>query len=223
MSQNAKGDSGHTDTAADEIEIVEVVGLDEDAPPGSAREEVEILFENGDAAQRPPRRAVREPETDAQEQDGLARERFLRLRADFENFQKRVEREREEHTRRATAALLVRLLPILDNFERALATKGQAGNGEESLRQGVGLIHRQLGEELRREGLEAVEARGLPFDPNVHEAVATESDSGLPPGTVIDELQRGYSFRGLLLRPAMVRVQTDESHAPNGSGGDQES
>jgi molecular chaperone GrpE len=97
------------------------------------------------------------------------------------------------------------LLPVLDNFERALSTARQAGvDGQ--LHDGVALIFRQLLDELRREGLEAVDTVGEPFDPAVHEAVATAEDTGLPPHTIVEELQRGYLLQGRLLRPALVRV-----------------
>ncbi len=190
----------------DEIEILEVVGVDENpqAPPA---EEIEVSFEDdGSVAPEPPspsggaRRTVETQE----------RERYLRLYADFENLKKRVERERIEHRLRATESLLARLLPVLDNFERALAARG----GEESLRSGVQMIYRQLFDELRREGLRPVEALGQAFDPTVHEAVATTSDSGLPAHTVVGELQRGYFFGDRLLRPSLVRVQTDDGAAP---------
>ena len=120
-----------------------------------------------------------------------------------------MERERIEHRLRATESLLARLLPVLDNFERALAARA----GEDGLRSGVQMIYRQLFDELRREGLRPVEALGQTFDPAVHEAVATTTDSGLPPHTVVGELQRGYFFGDRLLRPSLVRVQTDDGEA----------
>ena len=190
----------------DEIEILEVVGVDENAQAPPA-EEIEVSFEDdGSVAPEPPSPAGGAQRTvETQE-----RERYLRLYADFENLKKRVERERIEHRLRATESLLARLLPVLDNFERALAARG----GEESLRSGVQMIYRQLFDELRREGLRPVEALGQAFDPTVHEAVATTSDSGLPAHTVVGELQRGYFFGDRLLRPSLVRVQTDDGAAP---------
>ena len=185
----------------DEIEILEVVGLDEETP---AAEEVEVEVEfddDGGLIPEPPRAAA----AAAAGADADQRERYLRLYADFENLKKRVERERVEHRLRATESLLGRLLPVLDNFERALAAKA----GEDGLRSGVQMIYRQLFDELRREGLRPVEALGQAFDPTVHEAVATTSDSGLPAHTVVGELQRGYFFGDRLLRPSLVRVQTD--------------
>ena len=192
----------------DEVEILEVVGLDEDAP--AAAEDVEVEFVDDDRAV-----ASRRIPAPAGNDD---RERYLRLYADFENLKKRVERERIEHRLRATESLLARLLPVLDNFERALAARG----GEESLRSGVQMIYRQLFDELRREGLRPVEALGQAFDPTVHEAVATTSDSGLPAHTVVGELQRGYFFGDRLLRPSLVRVQTDDGEASGPAEPEQE-
>ena len=198
----------------DEIEILEVVGLDDGGPPPPA-EEIEVEFEDDGSVATDPAPAaassLRMPE--AQE-----RERYLRLYADFENLKKRVERERIEHRLRATESLLTRLLPVLDNFERALAARG----GEDGLRSGVQMIYRQLFDELRREGLRPVEALGQTFDPTLHEAVATTSDSGLPAHTVVGELQRGYFFGDRLLRPSLVRVQTDDGEAEGGAEPEQE-
>lgn len=189
----------------DEIEILEVVGLDENAQAPPA-EEIEVSFEDDGSVASEPKSAAAGAQRTVESQE---RERYLRLYADFENLKKRVERERIEHRLRATESLLARLLPVLDNFERALAARG----GEESLRSGVQMIYRQLFDELRREGLRPVEALGQAFDPKVHEAVATTSDSGLPAHTVVGELQRGYFFGDRLLRPSLVRVQTDDGAA----------
>jgi molecular chaperone GrpE len=187
----------------EEVEILEVVGVDEDAPPAPADEvEVEFDDEGGPLPALPGR-----PAPAPAGAESVERERYLRLYADFENLKKRVERERVEHRLRATESLLERLLPVLDNFERALAAR----SGEEALRTGVQMIYRQLYDELRREGLKPVEALGQLFDPSVHEAVATTADSGLPAHTVVGELQRGYFFGDRLLRPSLVRVQTDEA------------
>ena len=185
----------------EEIEILEVVGLDEDQPAIPA-DEIEVSFEDDGTPAAAEPASHKTPDTHE-------RERYLRLYADFENLKKRVERERIEHRLRATESLLARLLPVLDNFERALAARA----GEDGLRSGVQMIYRQLFDELRREGLRPVEALGQTFDPAGHEAVATTTDSGLPPHTVVGELQRGYFLGDRLLRPSLVRVQTDDGEA----------
>ena len=188
----------------EEIEIVEIVGLDEDAPPSSAgddaaeddpgsADEIELTFDDdvasGVEAAVPP--------------DDAERERILRLHADFENTKKRLERERDEAVRHANAGVVLRLLAVVDNFERALQ---HAGGGEESFRDGVFLIYRQMMDELRKEGLKAIDALGETFDPLVHEAVATDPSPNNPPNVVVEELQRGYWFKDRVLRPALVRV-----------------
>lgn len=129
-------------------------------------------------------------------------QRHVRLRADFENARKRHEREHAERARRALAEPLRELLPVIDNLERALAAPGTV----EELRDGVELIARQFAEVLKRFGLSEIPALGLPFDPEVHEAVAREEDPSVAAPTVIAELQRGYWLNDRLLRPAMVRV-----------------
>ena len=195
----------------DDVEILEVVGVDEEAQEAEEVEiEVEFVEEEGAGPQRG--RTAAPAGSDE-------RERYLRLYADFENLKKRVERERIEHRLRATESLLARLLPVLDNFERALAARA----GEEGLRSGVQMIYRQLFDELRREGLRPVEALGQIFDPAVHEAVATTGDSGMPSHTVVGELQRGYFFGDRLLRPSLVRVQTDDGEVSGPADPEQES
>jgi molecular chaperone GrpE len=130
------------------------------------------------------------------------RERHLRLRADFDNFRKRVERERDERMRRGIAETMRDLLPVADNLERALSANGSL----DDLRLGVEMIARQLADVLRRQGVEAVPALGAPFDPQLHEAVAREEGAEVAVPTVVAELQRGYLHGDRLLRPAMVRV-----------------
>lgn len=188
----------------DDIEILEIVGMDDraDAAPGS--DEVLIAFDE-ELAERPPLSPGAGAEASAQAEVADARERLLRIRADFENLKKRIEREREEYFRHATASLVGRLLPVLDNFERALAAGRRTGDGD-SFVDGVCLIQRQLLDELRREGLRPVDCLGRIFDPALHEAVATEINSQLPVNTVVEEMQRGYYFDDRLLRPALVRV-----------------
>ena len=213
---------------SDEIEILEVVGLNDDAPPPSDRdlEEVEVSFDaqEGDVAieNAPPAQTAGEgappaPDTDV---DEPMRERFLRLQADFENFKKRMDREKEDYHRHASAALVAKLLPVIDNFERALATDPRS-EGESAMLQGITLIHRQLMDELKREGLVPLESVGEPFDPSRHEAIATDATSDLPPNTVVEEIQRGYFFMDRLLRPAAVKVSVDPSHHDTAVGGEE--
>ena len=145
----------------------------------------------------------REPKSAVAEE----RTRRVRLQADFENYKKRIEKDREADQRHASARVVQNLLPVLDNFERAIASS--VGDESDSpLHQGVQLIFRQLLDELRREGLVAIDTVGEPFDPALHEAVATEEHPDLPHQTIMEELQRGYTLNSRLLRPALVKVST---------------
>ncbi|MCG0314558.1 MAG: nucleotide exchange factor GrpE [Calditerricola sp.] len=134
-----------------------------------------------------------------------AHERFLRARADLENARRRFEKEKQDALTFGALRLVERLLPVLDNFERALAA-GKTTDNVDALVKGIEMIHRQLDQALRQEGLEPIEALGKPFDPNIHEAVMQAESSDHPPGTVIEELQKGYTFKGRLVRPTMVKV-----------------
>src|SRR5262249_52045779 len=136
------------------------------------------------------------------------RERLLRLQADFENFKKRTERERVDHLRHVTAGLLVRLLPVLDNFDRAIAS-ARSLSGADPMVNGIILVQRQLLDELRTEGLRPMESLGARFDPSVHDAVATDPDPRVPAHTVTQVFQRGYYLHDRVLRPALVRVRVD--------------
>jgi molecular chaperone GrpE len=138
------------------------------------------------------------------------RDKFARRQADFENFRKRVERERTETYNRAAADLVTKLLPVLDNLGRALATEASVEATESDefrhFLSGVDLIYKQLGGVLEALGVKPVSSVGEIFDPNVHEAVVTEETDEHEPDTVMQELVRGYRLGDKLLRPAMVKV-----------------
>jgi len=135
-----------------------------------------------------------------------ASDRYLRLAAEFDNYRKRSERERSETWNRAQADLTGRLLDALDDLERV--SQHAAGATVESLLQGVQLVERKLRSALSSAGLEDVEAEGAAFDPNAMEAVAmVGTDSRDEDDVVSDVFQRGYAFKGTLLRPARVRVK----------------
>ena len=131
-------------------------------------------------------------------------DRLLRTAAEFDNYRKRMERERRELSEYAAADVLKDLLPILDNFERAL--QAPATPETEALRKGLELIHRQMLDVLKKRGVTQIEALGADFDPNFHEAVIHEASADHREGEVMQELQRGYLLGERLLRPAMVKV-----------------
>ncbi len=132
-------------------------------------------------------------------------DRFLRKQAEFENFRKRTAREKEEILEFATMEIIRALLPVLDDFERALKTPSE---GEE-YRKGIELIHKRLYDILTKSGLTPVESVGKKFDPHLHQAVDTVKDVR-EDQTIVEEYQRGYEFKGRLLRPAMVKVAVRE-------------
>jgi molecular chaperone GrpE len=131
---------------------------------------------------------------------------LLRLAAEFDNYKKRMERERSLARAYANEGLLERLLPVVDNLERALAAAG--GGAAEGLVEGVELTLRELLEVLRREGVEPIDAEGLAFDPTVHEAVLTQPSDDLPEGSVISQVEKGYQYKDRILRPAKVVVSS---------------
>jgi molecular chaperone GrpE len=130
------------------------------------------------------------------------RDRSMRTLADFDNFRKRSERERQEARRYALLDPLRDLLTVVDNLERALSAEGSA----EDLKRGVEMTLQGLRDLLRRHGVTEVKATGAIFDPAVHEAVSREEDPAVELPTVVAELQRGYRLHDRLLRPAMVKV-----------------
>jgi molecular chaperone GrpE len=133
-------------------------------------------------------------------------DRWLRKTAEFDNYRKRIERERREQADQAITDLLLELLLVVDDFDRALTV--DAGEGSAAYRRGIELIHAKLQDLLRRYRVRPIEALGAPFDPNLHQAVMQETSPEHREGEVIGELRRGYMIGDRLLRPAMVKVAT---------------
>lgn len=145
------------------------------------------------------------PETLTEAQEAIAElnERIVRLTADFDNFRKRAQREKDEARQFANQGLLEKLLPVLDNFEMALTAVKDA---DPSVRDGVQMILDQLLGVLKESGVEPVDAMGQPFDPNLHEALSQEETTEVEEGTVVQQVQRGYKLNDRLVRPARVVV-----------------
>jgi molecular chaperone GrpE len=131
-----------------------------------------------------------------------AEERLLRLRAEFDNHRRRVERERADFLQYAAADLVQQVLPVLDDFERALKHE----TADRDYAKGVELIFQRFSETLKKMGLEPIESAGQKFDPNLHQAVQRVETDEVEDQTILEEFQKGYNFRGKLLRPAMVKV-----------------
>ena len=160
-------------------------------------------------------KVAQEPEEDAEEnvgpntlpeaQENIAElnERIVRLTADFDNFRKRAQRDKDEARQFANQGLLEKLLPVLDNFEMALTAVKDA---DPSVRDGVQMILDQLLSVLKESGVEPVDALGQPFDPNLHEALSQEETTEAEEGTVVQQVQCGYKLNDRLVRPARVVV-----------------
>ena len=132
------------------------------------------------------------------------KDRWLRKGAEFDNYRKRIERERREQADQSVVDLLEELLLVVDDFDRAM--KVDSGEGGNAYRKGVELIHGKLHDLLRKQGLKPIDALGLDFDPNLHQAVVYEESPEHREGEVIGELRKGYLLNDRLLRPAMVKV-----------------
>jgi len=176
------------------------------------KDEDEAVEEPSDAAEQASADDREAPGEGATQADALAQERaalydqLLRRQAEFENYRKRMERERGEVYQRARAEVLLELLPVLDNFERALSSRETAGGDAGAFLHGVELIHKQLKDAVTKLGLQPVESVGQAFDPHLHEAVTMEASDEHEENTVIEEFERGYKLGDRLLRPAKVKV-----------------
>jgi len=140
----------------------------------------------------------------AEEDSGRVREALLRKSADFDNLKRRTEKDKAGYFRFALAEAFADILSVVDNFERALAHRADATGDE--FHAGIDMIARQLADTIKKYGVVEVPASGLPFDPNVHEAVVREETESVAPGTVLEVLQKGYLLNDRLLRPARVKV-----------------
>ncbi len=130
---------------------------------------------------------------------------YLRTRADFENYRKRMEEDWKKTVDYASERLVFELLPVLDNLKRALESAEKTKDAD-SLIKGVRMIYEQLLSILQKEGLRPFSAKGENFDPRIHEAISIVETDELPPGTIVEELEGGYFFKEKLLRPAKVSV-----------------
>lgn len=136
-----------------------------------------------------------------------AKERIIRLHADFDNFRKRMQKEKEDWYQYASQSVLEKLLPVVDNLERALETVDNMSDEAKSLFSGVTLIKRQLVEVLEKEGVTPIPALGEEFDPNIHEAMMqVPLEAGQAENQVVEELRKGYRYKEKVLRPALVKV-----------------
>jgi molecular chaperone GrpE len=179
---------------------VGVINWNEKNPPN---EQVAELEQSAESKETEAAKAETEAGKLATELEEL-RQTLLRRQADFDNYRKRIERERAEDSKRTTARLIEALLPVLDNFEQALAAHREPEYA--SYQKGFELIYKQLVDNVTRLGAERIDPLGKPFDPHVHQAMDRTESSEYPDGTILQVFQPGYAFHGRVLRPAMVRV-----------------
>lgn len=166
-----------------------------------------------ESPQKDPEDEVIEAEIVDEEEDQVVQEekteesadraRLIRLQADFENFKKRTEKDRQDTIKYANEKLILKLVDVVDNFHRALETEREE---KDSFYEGMELIFAQLTDVLEEEGLEAIDPTGEAFDPNFHDAVLSEESEEVPSGHVIETMRKGYTLKGRLIRPAMVKV-----------------
>lgn len=185
----------------------------EDAKPNEMQRETEEQAAPAPAEETPPVSAPAEDETaslrqalekaQAEAKDYL--DQLLRSRADYANYKRRVEQERQELIRYGNANLIAQLLPVLDDFERAFLTV-PSGLGKLTWVDGIALVHRKLQLILEKEGLKPIQANGQKFNPMEHEAIGYEERSDLEDGVIVAEVQKGYKLGDRVLRPTLVRV-----------------
>ena len=159
---------------------------------------------SAEAAAREASAAQADPLADLLREKDALQDRLLRTAAEFDNYRKRIDRERRDQANALMADAIEELLPIIDNLERAL--EAPVGTDGEVFRAGVELIHRQMTELLSRRGVKPIEAVGVDFDPHFHQAMVHETSSEHREGEVMEELRKGYTLGNRLLRPVMVKV-----------------
>lgn len=196
---------------------------DEQKPPGTDAESSASAPPPDDAADEDAAGTGKDTFADRAAAESAAAERdqlrdlLLRKTAELDNFRKRVERERSEFAQHAAEDLLLALLPLLDDLERALAAPVETPDGQ-AYRDGVVLIHRKMLETLRQRNVTPIDAVGEPFDPNLHEAVGHTPSEEHPDGTVASELRRGYRLGNRLLRAPLVMVAKGTEGAAAAAG-----
>lgn len=183
------------------------VDLDRAGVPTPAPAPIDPADEQGAGSKD---RALAEQLTKLQSEKQEMQDMMVRRQADFDNYRKRIERDRQQENRRAVNALVEELLPVLDAFDRAIASHDDPAYAEYS--KGVELIRKRFWDVLAKQGLELVESVGKEFDPHVHHAIEKVETAKYPDGTVLEELQAGYKLHDRVIRPAMVRVASNPSH-----------
>ena len=168
----------------------------------AAEEKAEDTAADAEEAEDAGGEAAEEVKSEPEEEDEDLKTKHLRLMADFQNYKRRAEEARTMSYSHGKEDLLTDLLPIIDNFERALESEDEGGNFKE----GMEMIFKQLMDILERTGLKEIDAKGKEFDPNFHNAVMTEDSDEFDSNHVTEVLQKGYTFKDKVIRPSMVKV-----------------
>lgn len=197
-------DSGETQAERDQ-KLRETGSVPEEVF-GESPEEADVVAEsNAECALLEDVRLLKERLEAAEKRADEEHDKFLRTLAEFDNFRKRSREEFQQVCTFAIEDLVIRLLPVLDNFERAIKTAEEIKDYD-ALHGGVILILRQLRDILTKEGVTPIEAQGKLFDPNLHEAVMRVDTDEYPDGTIVEEFQAGYTLGDKVIRPSMVKV-----------------
>jgi molecular chaperone GrpE len=176
----------------------------DDDESGQATAEADVSADAASAAEADVSAVARSAEAELRREKDALQDRLLRTAAEFDNYRKRVERDRRDQADSAVADAIEDLLPIIDNLERAL--DAPAGPQSDGFRKGVELIHQQMLDLLKRRGVKPIVSVGADFDPRFHHAVAQDASADHREGEVMEEMRRGYMLGERVLRPAMVKV-----------------
>jgi len=179
---------------------------DENSEANRKPEETEVIDANENEAQTSVESAeeLQKEVTRLQKEKQEAQDRMLRVQAEFDNFKKRTQKEKEMNLKYKAQDLVNELLPAIDNFERALQV--EVTDAAESFVEGISMVYNQLNEALKSQGVEEIEAVGKEFDPNLHHGVMQVEDTEVEPNVIVEELQKGYMLKDRVIRPAMVKV-----------------
>jgi len=191
----------HDDEKQDVQHVQEEATKPEDAGAEAGGQDVTSLLAQIDA--------IKAELEEARQAAAEERDRRLRVMADFSNYKRRREEESRRYSEFATQELILKLLPVIDNFERAALAAEQAENFD-ALAEGVELTLRQIRDILEKEGVQPIKAVGEPFDPMMHEAVMRIDTEDYPDNTVVEEVEKGYTLKGRIIRPSRVVVATTQ-------------
>ncbi|MBW1660225.1 MAG: nucleotide exchange factor GrpE [Deltaproteobacteria bacterium] len=165
----------------------------------------EELKKSEDAEKKEKRASGKKEKKDWEKEYKELYDKYVRLHAEFENFKRRITKDKQEAIRYANQELIRQILPFVDNLERSLQHADESKNID-ALKEGIEMTIKDFLKTLEKLGLETIQSEGEPFDPNVHEAIMQEERDDMEPNTVVQELQRGYKLHGRVIRPATVTV-----------------